>query len=142
VASHPLKAAPRRRVRDVQRRGDWGEVTYHHVLSCGHTEVRKRRTAHVVIACSGCLTAADFAAGVLPQPPPAPLGMPESLVDDFAGVETEAGRVRAGLAKRFGVDGDAVDVVLRGDGLAYALVFLERDVAVRLAGLDTTPDKG
>jgi hypothetical protein len=62
------------------------------------------------------------------------------LVDDFAGIETEAGQVRAGLAKRFGVGSDAIDVVLRGDGIAYALVFLERDVAVRLAGLDTAPD--
>ena len=129
-------------MRGVQRRGDWGEITYHHLLSCGHTEVRKRKSPHVVIACSGCVTAAEFAAGVVPQRPNAPLEMPESLVDEFAGMETVTGQVRAGLAKRFGVGSDAIDVVLRGDGIAYALVFLERDVAVRLAGLDTASDIG
>lgn len=141
MAGRSLKSAPRRLVRHIDRRGDWGDVTYHHHLSCGHTEIRKRKTPHVVLACSGCLTAQQFAAGLTLTPerhsPPA-----FSDVDENAGLETEVGRVRAGLAKRFEVSSESVDVALRPDGIAYVLVFLDRSTALRLARVDTTADAG
>lgn len=132
MARHSLKAAPRRDVRSIERQGDWGEVTYHHHLACGHTEVRKRRSLAPAIACSGCVTAAAFAAGEFLTPPPAPEA-PLEFLDDLAALETEAARVRAALAKRLAVDVEAVDVVVRGSDISHALVFLDRDAALRLA---------
>lgn len=138
MAQRSLKAAPRRPIVDIERNGDWGEVEYHHRLACGHIEVRKRRSAAPALACSGCVTAQAFATGsVVAAPVTAPYDAP--YVDSDAALETEAGRIKAGLAKRFGVDVEAVDVALRADsGIAYALVFLEPAAAVRLAGVDET----
>lgn len=134
MARGSLKAAPRRTITSIERHGDWGEVEYRHHLACGHTEVRKRRSSAPVLACSGCVTAAQFAAGGPPSPP-APYDGPH--IDHDAGLETEAGRIRAGLAKRFGVPAEAVDVALRADsGIAYALVFLDATAALRLSSID------
>ena len=134
MARRSLKAAPRRIVRSVERHGDWGEVEYRHHLTCGHTEIRKRRSPHGVIACSGCLVAQDFAAGVLPDRPSSLRLADGPVVDEIAGVETQAGRLRAGLANRFGVDAEAIDVALRGTEIGYVLVFLDRETALRLGG--------
>ena len=37
------RKSPLREVEQVARSGAWGRIEYHHLLSCGHTEVRKRR---------------------------------------------------------------------------------------------------
>jgi hypothetical protein len=135
VAGRSLKAAPRRSITSIERHGDWGEVEYHHHLACGHTEIRKRRSSAPVLACSGCVTASEFAAGRMPSAPPARYDEPH--IDSDAALETEAGRIRAGLAKRFGVPAEAVDVALRADsGIAYALVFLDAAAALRLSSID------
>jgi len=133
VAGNSLKKAPRRDVTRVERIGDWGEVTYAHHLSCGHVEVRKRQSPAPSIACSGCLTAIDFAAGNIPGNAVRPVGGSEPFVDDFASVEAKAARVRAGLAKRFGLDSEQVDVAVDMSDITYALVFLDRDTAIRLS---------
>ena len=140
MARRSLKAAPRRPIVEIERRGDWGEVEYHHRLACGHTEIRKRQSSAPALACSGCVTAQEFAAGILPATPAQTYDSPH--IDSDAVLETELGRVRAGLAKRFGVDVEAVDVAVRADsGIAYALVFLERSAALRLAGIDETASR-
>jgi hypothetical protein len=141
MARHPLKTAPRRVIRSIERHGDWGEVTYRHHLTCGHTEVRKRKSPAGIMACSGCLTATDFAAGIIAAPPDRTRTFDSPWVDDMAGLETKASQVRAGLAKRFGVDAEAVDVALRGDDIAYAIVFLDGDVARRLAKVDISTER-
>jgi hypothetical protein len=48
-------------------------------------------------------------------------------------VEAKAARVRAGLAKRFGLDSEQVDVAVDMSDITYALVFLDRDTAIRLS---------
>jgi hypothetical protein len=135
VARKSLKAAPRRMIVEVDKRGDWGEVRYHHRLTCGHIEVRKRKAPSVVIACSGCLVAAEFAES--PLTVQRPVRKTPSPVDDLATTESELARVRAGLASRFGVDLDAVSVAASGASVGHAMVFLESEAAYRLAGLDT-----
>ena len=138
MAGESLKKAPRRDVVNVERRGDWGEVTYAHHLSCGHVEVRKRQSPAPAIACSGCLAAFQFAAGTIPGRSLRPPVSDDPFVDDFASVEAKAAKVRAGLAKRFGVQLEAVDVAVDTSDVTYALVFLDRDSATRLAtGLDS-----
>jgi len=137
VARRTLKAAPRRPITSIDRHGDWGDTTYHHHLTCGHTEIRKRKSPAPALACSGCLTANEFAAGLFATPSELPTLDPR--LDADATLDTEANRIRAALAKRFTVDPDAVDVAVKADdGIAYALVFLERDVALRLAAVDST----
>ncbi len=133
MARRSLKAAPRRIVRSIERHGDWGEVEYRHHLTCGHVEIRKRRSPHGVIACSGCLVASDFEAGIFSSSDQPKKAVAPFLVDEVAGVETEAGRLRAGLAKRFGVVAEAIDVAVQGTEIGYALVFLDKATALRLA---------
>jgi hypothetical protein len=57
--------------------------------------------------------------------------------DEFGSVEAEAQRVAAGLAARFGISTEAVDVAISARGgraeLGYAIVFLDADTAKRLA---------
>ena len=133
MARKSLKAAPRRTVVDVERRGDWGEVDYHHRLSCGHTEVRKRKAPNGVIACSGCLVAAEFSRAPIRE---RALDTSDYLVDTLATLEGEVARVRAGLAVRFGVAPDAVSVAANHSSVGHAMVFLDASEAYRLAGLD------
>ena len=146
MAGNSLKAAPRREVTRIERAGDWGEVEYRHVLSCGHTEIRKRHSPATHLACSGCLTAARFAAEgpgrpqrTTPVIPPAEDGI---ILDDLAGIEAEIAQIRAGLAKAMSIPTEAVDVAVTSQTgvpeVAYALVFIDADNARRLARLDNT----
>ena len=143
MAGDSLKAAPRREVKSITKKGDWGEVIYLHLLSCGHTEIRKRQSPATHIACSGCVTAKEFARS-------GPTGLLEvsegqqgqdfdDLVveDQFASAEADASRLRAGIAKTFGIPVDAVDVALTAQAgvpeVAYVLVFLDAQTARRLS---------
>ena len=136
-----LKAAPRRDVVDVVREGDWGDVTYRHRLSCGHTEVRKRPARAKQMACESCLLAKHYKPEAAPlSPVGAVVHVDEDLVDpvaaEIAFVEGEAGRLRAGLARRFDVSLDSVDVVLGDvDGrlqVVSGMVFLDAGAVRRL----------
>lgn len=142
MADKSLKAAPRREVLEVLKVGDWGEVLYHHRLTCGHTETRKRQSPASHIACSGCVVARDFARNGLSRPVEL---VDAGLVgddlgveaDEFGSIEAEAQRVVAGLAAKFGISTDAVDVAISAQGgraeLGYAIVFLDAETARRLA---------
>jgi hypothetical protein len=138
-----LKAAPRREVVDVVRKGDWGDVTYHHQLVCGHTEVRKRPAKAGQIACESCLLAKQYVPGTTPLAAAPSGGAPvDDMVDplqaEIAYVEGRAGRMRAGLASFLRVPLDAVDVVVGDvDGrlqVLSAVVHLEPSEAERLIG--------
>jgi hypothetical protein len=136
-----LKAAPRREVVAVERKGDWGDVTYHHQLVCGHTEVRKRPAKAGQMACESCLLAKQYVPGTTPL---APSSVPvvDDMVDpvqvEIAYVEGRAGRMRAGLASYLRVPLDAVDVVVGDvDGrlqVLSAVVHLEPSEVDRLVG--------
>jgi hypothetical protein len=141
VAGKSLKAAPRREVLEVIKVGDWGEVVYHHRLTCGHTETRKRQSPASHIACSGCVVAREFAQNGPARPLVADAGLEgddlDLAPDEFGSIEAEAQRVVAGLAAKFGISTDAVDVAISAQGgraeLGYAIVFLDAPTARRLA---------
>lgn len=143
MASKSLKAAPRREVLEVVKVGDWGEVIYHHRLVCGHTETRKRHSPASHIACSGCVVARDFAQNGPSRPSVAVATQPfvgddsDFLVDDLGSVEAEAQRIAAGLAARFKVPLEAVDVAISAQAgrpeIAYAVLFLDASTARRLS---------
>lgn len=124
------KGAPRRAVLEIDRVGDWGEVTYRHRLACGHVEVRKRPSPAKVIACSGCVHAAAFAERALP----AVVEAPEGDWDEFASAEYEAQVVAAGLAWRLGVEAEFVSVASGPEGVRHAVVVLDREAIARLLG--------
>lgn len=134
------KAAPRREVVEVVRKGDWGDVTYAHRLNCGHTEIRKRPAKSSVMACESCLLAKRHRPDVQPVAV-ATVVETDVFFDPFeaemAFVEGEAGRIRAGLAARLRVPLDAVDVVVgQVDGrmgVQSAMVFLDASQARALA---------
>lgn len=128
------KAAPKQEVLEIERVGEWGKVTYRHRLVCGHTDVRKRPAPASHIACMMCLYERERPTPALPQVV-APLGDADfDVFDAYAGSEQNAARVQAGIATRFGVSNDAVDVVTDAFGrISYVLVFLDAATAERLA---------
>jgi len=124
------KGAPRREVLEIDRVGDWGEVTYRHLLACGHVEVRKRPSPARVIACSGCVQAAAFTERALP----ALVEAPDVDWDEFATAEYETQVVAAGLAGRLGVEAEFVQVASGPEGVRHAVVVLDREAIGRLLG--------
>jgi hypothetical protein len=97
--------APRRQVTSVTRHGSYGTTWWHHTLECGHTERRKRPAPYGVIGCAECERQTILA--VLDGP------TSDDLAAIDAGVEVEAARLRATLARSLGVDPDAIDVQIR-----------------------------
>lgn len=130
VAGKPLtaKQAPRRLVIEAIRDGDWGEVTYRHRLSCGHTIVRKRLSAAVHLACVPCLKAKKFSEGTIA---PAP-------IDDDATIftaEIKNEQAQTKLASILGVPATSVDIVVDASGhIRYGLIFVSKDDILRIVG--------
>lgn len=131
------RRAPRKAVKEIKRVGGWGEVKYHHILECGHIEVRPRATTAPKIACAWCLRTVDkekeMKALATPTPP--------SYYDDsttLASDEAEINITHASLASRFGVPIEAVDIIVRDVGgkleVVSARVFLSASDVRRIAG--------
>lgn len=128
MAPEPLSAkrAPRRAVLDVIREGDWGEVTYRHRLSCGHTLVRKRQSPALHIACTECLKAVRFKA----KGPTLPEGPMEEI--DFM-AEIKHQHIQSKIAGMLGLEAFSVDLVTDSFGsIKHGLVFLSADDIARL----------
>lgn len=128
MASEPLSAkrAPRRAVLDIVREGDWGEVTYRHRLSCGHTLVRKRESKALHIACTDCLKAVQFKnrGPILPA---------ESLDEIDFKAEIKHQHIQSKIAGILGLEAFSVDLVTDSFGaIKHGLVFLSADDIARL----------
>lgn len=107
------RQAPKRSVREVRRRGQWGDVVYEHHLDCGHTEIRERASRARRIACTWCQKL-DERKEQTNTTPSASLGF--SFRDDgddsaFASAEIEISQARASLASFLKVPVDAVEIV-------------------------------
>jgi hypothetical protein len=101
------RRSPRRKIVRIEKIGKWGSVTYHHHLSCGHTESRKRASSTDEIACPWCLKteAKDKEMKALTRNPTV-IAFDNELADEEIKIE----RARAAVAGRFGVPQDAVDI--------------------------------
>lgn len=134
-----LKAAPRQPIVEINRTGSWGRVEYHHLLECGHTEIRKRAAGSTTLSCSGCVLAAQHEAQqsrevVLPD---AADDLLDRIGSEMAASERTAAQVRAGLSARLGVPPEAVDVATDVDEegrmrVSYAVILLSVDEIARL----------
>jgi hypothetical protein len=101
------RRAPRRKIVRIEKIGKWGSVTYHHHLSCGHMESRKREAPSDEIACPWCLRAEEKDKEIKSLTrAPIVLAFEDALADEEIKIE----RTRAALASKFGVPQDAVDV--------------------------------
>lgn len=144
VAREPvnLKAAPRQQIVEINRVGSWGRVEYHHLLDCGHTEIRKRAASTKTLACPGCVLAAKHEAQQSREQKLMELMDPaDDLLDligsEMAASERTAAQVRAGLSARLGVPPEAVDVATDVDDegrmrVSYAVILLSVDEIARL----------
>lgn len=126
------RRSPRRKVVEIKRIGAWGDVSYHHVLSCGHTEIRKRSASTDELACAWCLRAEQkneeikaLTARMRPL-----RTEDEALADDEVKIE----RTRAALATRFAIPVDAVDIL--AEDISGQLII--RSATIFLSSQDVT----
>jgi len=144
VAKKPvnLKKAPRREIREINRIGSWGRVEYHHVLDCGHVEVRKRAASAGTMACSGCVLSEEYESRVESRPVrdeyPAD-DVLDALGSQLAINEGTAQAIKVELAKKLQLTQDAVEVALEVDedgvqSLSGAVVLLSADEVLRFIG--------
>jgi len=111
------RSAPRRRVVEVWKTGDYGTTIWHHRLDCGHIEQRKRRRPSDEIGCVRCEAGDRFErrAG-------APLA---TVLEPEPNLDEEVAVLRARLAAGLGVSSDSVSVQMVGGRLAGVLVVLD-----------------
>ena len=121
------RRAPKRLVVGIERTGRWGQVTYRHELSCGHIESRPRAATSQTLACAWCLRSEEVDAEMkaLTQPQkPQHIKEEQSIVD----LEMSVEKLRAGIASKFSVPVDAVDISVQDISgemvITSAIVFL------------------
>ncbi len=125
------RRSPRRKITEIKRVGAWGDVSYHHVLSCGHTEIRKRASSTNELACAWCLRAEQKDSEIRALTRFRPIKTEdEALADDEVKIE----RARAALAARFAVPVDAVDVL--SEDISGQLII--RSATIFLSAQDVT----
>lgn len=127
---NPLKRAPRRDVSSVSRVGEWGKISYHHILTCGHLEARRRMTrVGGQMACPQCLSVAAIRAR--PR-----LGGDEvgAQYDETVAlsIALEA-NIRAVVSSRLSVPAESIDVVVGPTGTAKVTMFLDASEATTLS---------
>ena len=136
-----LKAAPQREVLEIIRIGSYGTVEYHHRLSCGHVEKRKRKAAAKYIACTLCavvIKAKKELDELLPNKP-VPT-MPEDIDvfgSEVVSSEMSSARMVADLASVFGIPNDMISIVYVDDengdlAVGGATIWLDNETMQRL----------
>jgi hypothetical protein len=130
------RRAPRRKVTEVTKTGSWGQVRYLHKLSCGHVESRARASSTESLACAWCLRAEEKSSEIkaLSSSVYVFSEEEEQSLTDF---EMTLERTRSGIASRFGIPLDAVDISVRDvDGkfvIKSAVVFLSSHDVARIS---------
>ena len=131
------RKSPRRAVERIQRIGGWGNIRYHHHLSCGHIEIRPRASKSPKLACRSCLRAREFEGKLVGSPRN---DDPTPTMDEYdltlGQEEVDIERNRAALAKALSVPGDAIDIIAVDVGgtleIQSAVVFLSVDDIARI----------
>lgn len=117
------RKSPRKKVISVKKVGAWGNVSYEHLLSCGHVETRPRKASTKALACAWCFKSTNMGKQLMQ------LGSASSYVEeDSSSEESRINDIRASIAAKFNVSIDSVDVVSTMENyelkIQYATVFL------------------
>jgi len=116
------RKAPRRLVTEIERVGAWGQVKYHHTLSCGHIEVRPRASRAPMIACAWCLRVEAKGKELVAATSAGPRVLPIDYDEELRKTEIEVAQLRASLAKFCGVPAEAIDVIVAEQEAAQLMV--------------------
>jgi hypothetical protein len=131
--------APRRQLLDVIKTTGYGTTRYHHLLDCGHTEIRRRHAPAPTVACMTCAQnqAAQHATAV------AVAALPDhtstELVSDEASTHVDAARLRAGLAALLRIDLDDVIMHTNPTSIVGASVWITANALDNLRDVLLTP---
>lgn len=117
------RKSPRKKVISVKKVGAWGDVSYEHLLSCGHVETRPRKASTKALACAWCFKSLNMGKQMLQ------LGSGTSYMEeDSSSEEFHINSIKASIAAKFNVSLDSVDVVSAFENqelkIQYATVFL------------------
>lgn len=117
------RKSPRKKVISVKKVGAWGDVSYEHLLSCGHVETRPRKASTKALACAWCFKSLNMGKQMLQ------LGSGTSYMEeDSSSEEFRINNIKASIAAKFNVSLDSVDVVSAFENqelkIQYATVFL------------------
>lgn len=93
------RSAPRRKVVDYWKSGEYGSVAWYIKLDCDHVELRKRKPPSGSVGCLQC-------AGE--KAPPVPDGV---VFDPVVQMQTTDQRLKRLLAKRLGVSEDSITII-------------------------------
>jgi hypothetical protein len=134
------KQAPQQTVVSISRYGEWGKVEYAHKLECGHTEIRKRASRAPQIACEQCVkanTAKQMLSKFVPVKIEEDFSWEDDIASSIAKTEQDIGRLRAGIAAKFNIGPESIDVVTEetedGALVSYVVIVLDAEQALLLA---------
>ncbi len=134
------KSAPQHDILEIKRVGEWGKLEYHHRLTCGHVEVRKRPSKAPRIACAWCVVASEkqreLKALTIVQPPV--VEEVWDFYDETVVDEVMVANLRSGVASALGCPQENIEVVATVDEdgnlrVNYVSVFLDYPQAQKLA---------
>jgi hypothetical protein len=129
------RRSPRKEIVQIKKVGTWGNIEYHHVLSCGHIEIRPRASRAPKLACAWCLRAESKEQEMLALVQ-APLRVREEV--NTANYEHDVQSLRASISNALKVNIEAVDIVVKDVGgkleVQHVLVFLSAYEARMIAG--------
>ena len=117
------RKSPRKKVISVKKVGAGGNVSYEHLLSCGHVEARPRKASTKSLACAWCFKSVNMGKQMMQ------LGSSVSYMEeDSSSEESNINSIRASIAAKFNVSLESVDVISTFENqelkIQYATVFL------------------
>lgn len=131
------KQAPQQTVVSISKYGEWGKVEYAHKLECGHTEVRKRASRAPKIACEQCVkanTARQMLSKFVPIKVEDEFVWEDDVASSIAKLEQDIGRLRAGIASKFNIGPESIDVITEeteeGARVSYVVIILDAEQAL------------
>jgi hypothetical protein len=114
----------------VARVGEWGKVYYHHILTCGHIEARKRMTrVGGQVACLRCLSLNNTIIKPNTQNTEPDMGYDEMV---SLSLVLEA-NIRAVVSSRLSIPSESIEVVVSPTGATRVTMFLDTLEATTLS---------
>lgn len=139
------KQAPQQTVVSISRYGEWGKVEYAHRLECGHTEIRKRATRAPKIACEQCVkanAAKQMLSKFVPVKVEDDFSWEDEIASSIAKIEQDIGRLRAGIASKFNIGPESIDVITEeteeGARVSYVVIILDAEQALLIGNTPRT----